>query len=463
MPQPPPALLADLYELTMLRGYHARGMHRREACFDLFFRRPPFGGGYAVCAGLADALAYLAELHFTADELAYLATTGLFDERFLAHLRDLRFTGEVYAIAEGEPVFPGEPLLRVHAALEEAQLVETALVNLVGFQTLVATKAARICQVAGTDRVIEFGLRRAPGPDGGLSASRAAFVGGCAATSNVEAGRRWGLPVRGTHAHSWVLAFPTELAAFRAYAATYPDDCILLVDTYDTLASGVPNAIRVAQEMRAGGHRLNAIRLDSGDSAALAREARWMLDAAELPDVRIVCSGDLDEYAIRELKRQGAPIDTFGVGTRLVTAHDDPSLTAVYKMAALRDEQGAWSATMKLSDEREKATLPGIKQVWRSFDEAGTMCGDRIELEDPVSALQPPNSRPLLTRVMAGGRPLAAAPPLAEIRARTLRNLALLPEAVRRLENPAPYPVTLGPALVQEQARLRARAANRSG
>jgi nicotinate phosphoribosyltransferase len=245
-----------------------------------------------------------------------------------------------------------------------------------------------VCREAGRDNVVEFGLRRAQGPDGGLSAARASYLGGCAATSNVEAGRRWNIPVRGTHAHSWVLAFPDELAAFRAYAEVYPQNCTLLVDTFDTLRSGVPNAVRVGLEMKQRGEGLAAIRLDSGDSAHLAREARRLLDEAGLTDVRILCSGDLDEYAIHELKRGGAPIDLFGVGTRLVTAHDDPSLSGVYKLAAMQDAEGQWSPTMKLSDEDVKSTLPGIKQVWRSFDEHGMMAGDTIEIEagDGVSA-----------------------------------------------------------------------------
>jgi len=457
----PSPLLTDLYQLTMLRGYYRLGLHRRETCFDLFFRRQPFGGGYAVAAGLEDALSFVEQLCFAEEDLAYLATLDLFDDDFLRHLRDFRFAGDVWAVGEGEFVFPQEPLLRVHAALEEAQLIETALLNIVNFQTLIATKAARVCREAGRDNVIEFGLRRAQGPDGGMSASRAAFIGGCAATSNVEAGRCWDIPVRGTHAHSWVLAFPDELAAFRAFAEVYPKNCTLLVDTFDTLRSGVPNAIRVGLEMKKRGERLAAIRLDSGDSAHLAREARRLLDKAGLTGVRILCSGDLDEYAIRELKRRGAPIDLFGVGTRLVTAHDDPALSGVYKLAAMRDAAGEWSATMKLSDEDAKSTLPGVKQVWRRFDEAGMMAGDTIELDAGDDSSGHFTSRishsafPLLQAAMKDGRATAPWPPLADLRARLKRNFEGLPESVARLHEPATYDVALGPRLREEIERLR--------
>jgi nicotinate phosphoribosyltransferase len=463
--EPPSALLTDLYELTMLRGYHRLGMHRRDTCFEMFFRRPPFNGGFAVAAGLEDALRFLQQLHFAEDDLAYLAGLELFDDEFLDHLRAFRFTGDIYAIPEGEIVFPGEPLLRVHGALEECQFIETALLTIVNFQTLVATKAARVCGAAGGDNVLEFGLRRAQGPDGGLSASRAAYLGGCGSTSDVEAGRLWGIPVRGTHAHSWVLAFPNELDAFRAFAEVYPRNCILLVDTFDTLRSGVPNAIRVGREMKARGCHLLAIRLDSGDSAGLAIESRRMLDQAGLTEVKILCSGDLDEYAIQELKSKKAPIDMFGVGTRLVTAHDDPSLTGVYKMAAMRGADGAWSATMKLSDEDAKATLPGVKQVWREFEGGGMMVRDVVELTDTNDYLPPaptadpnpqtPNPKPLLTRVMARGSVTTPFPPLVELRARCLSNLERLPAEVRRLSDPARYDVALGPRLQAESQRLR--------
>jgi len=460
-------LFTDLYELTMCRGYFAQGMHARQSCFDLFFRKLPFEGGFAVAAGLADALAFLNGLRFSADDLAYLCSLNLFDEEYLAHLREFVFSGNVQAVPEGTIVFPGEPLLRVQGSLEQCQLVESALLNIVNFQTLIATKAARVCLQAGFDNVLEFGLRRAQGPDGARMATRAAYIGGCVATSNVQAGADLDIPVRGTHAHSWVMAFASELESFRAFAAVFPTNSILLVDTYDTLASGVPNAITVAREMREHGEALRGIRLDSGDLARLSREARRMLDEAGFPEVKIFASGDLDETVIEQLNKAGACIDVYGVGTRLVTAHDDPALTGVYKLAAIADEQGVWRNTRKKSDSLEKATLPGIKQVWRLHDQRG-MIADWIELEpaapDPAQAVPGylpsetaphqfsgiTQTQPLLQACMRAGEILSPQPTLTDIRAHATANLYNLPEPVRRLANPAPYPVTLGPRLWAE-------------
>ncbi len=467
MSAPHSPLFTDLYELTMCRGYFAQGMHARPSCFDLFFRKQPFEGGFTVAAGLADALAFLSDLRFSATDLAYLRSLNLFADEYLAHLREFVFSGDVQAMPEGTIAFPGEPLLRVQGPLEQCQLVESALLNIVNFQTLIATKAARVCLQAGFDNVLEFGLRRAQGPDGAWMAARAAYIGGCVATSNVQAGADLEIPVRGTHAHSWVMAFDSELEAFRAFAAVFPTNSILLVDTYDTLASGVPNAIAVAREMRERGETLRGIRLDSGDLARLSREARRMLDEAGLPEVKIFASGDLDETVIEQLNMAGARIDVYGVGTRLVTGDQDPALTGVYKLAAIADEQGVWRNTRKKSDSLEKATLPGIKQVWRLHDQRG-MIADWIELEpfapEPTQAVPGylpsetaprqftgiVQAQPLLQTCMRAGKTLSPQPTLPDIRAHAIANLKQLPEPVRRLANPAPYPVTLGPRLWSE-------------
>ena len=308
--------------------------HKREAVFDLFFRTGPFGGNHVITAGLEQAIEYIQNLHFSQEDLDYLASLKLFSPDFLDFLRDFTFTGDILAMPEGTVAFPHEPLVRVKAPIYQGQLIETALLAMIGHQSLIATKAARVVQAAEGDPVLEFGLRRAQGLGAGLYGARAAIVGGCAATSNLLAGQVFGVPVSGTHAHSWVMSFPTELDAFRAYAAAYPDACLLLVDTYDTLRSGVPNAIIVGKELEAKGHKLLGIRLDSGDISYLSREARKMLDSAGLTYAKIVASNDLDEHLIRDLKQQGAKVDNWGVGTNLITARDNPAPGAVYKMVA---------------------------------------------------------------------------------------------------------------------------------
>jgi nicotinate phosphoribosyltransferase len=467
MSVPRSALVTDFYQLTMLQGYRRAGLRRRAACFDLFFREPPFGGGFAVWAGLDEALAYLEGLRFREEELAWLADEGTFDRGFVEGLRELRFTGDVDAAPEGSLAFPNEPLLRVTAPLEEAQLVETALLNVLNFQTLIATKAARVCLEAGlgADNVMEFGLRRAQGQDGARTAVRAAYIGGCAATSNVDAAREYGVPAGGTHAHSWVLAFPSELEAFRAYAGSFPERAILLVDTYDTLRSGVPNAIRVAKELRERGQRLFGVRLDSGDLAYLSVETRKLLDEAGCPDVKIVASNNLDEVIIHDLVAQGASIDVYGVGTKLTTGWGDPALSGVYKLSAIQDEGGAWQPRLKLSEGGKKATLPGRKQVWRLRGRDGEPLADWIELEGeepgadgvwgyhPTRALQRTryedhhSAEPLLVPVMRGGRRLEPGPPLKELRERAREELKKLHPTMRRLLNPHEYKVSLGPKL----------------
>lgn len=365
-------LLTDLYQLTMAYGYWKTGMHDREAVFHLIFRKHPFRSRYAVACGLATAIDFLKNLQFSADDLAYLHSlrapngTPLFSGEFLNYLREMRFSCDIDAIPEGTLVFPHEPLVRIKGPLLQGQLIESTLLNIINFQTLVATKAARVCQAAKGDQVLEFGLRRAQGPDGALSASRAAYIGGCDATSNVLAGKLYGIPVRGTHAHSWVTAFPDEMAAFQAYADVMPHNCVLLVDTYDTI-QGVKNAIEVGKKLRDAGAELRGVRLDSGDLAGLSIKVRELLDAAGFTQTRIIASNSLDEYVVENLKQKGAKISTWGVGTNLVTAYDHPALDGVYKLSAIRDENGVWQYKLKLSEEAVKVSNPGIHQVRRFF------------------------------------------------------------------------------------------------
>lgn len=452
------ALMTDLYELTMLAGYLREGMHERQAAFDLYFRTAPYHGSYAVFAGLQPALDYLAELRFTPEDLAYLDSLGLFDSDFLAFLRDFRFRGRVTAPREGEVVFPGEPLLTVEGTLAEAQLVETALLNIVNFQTLVATKAARLTVAAGRSEVIEFGLRRAQGPDGALSVARAACIGGVRSTSNVWAGQLFGLPVRGTHAHSWVMAFPDELTAFRAYAECFPDSTVLLVDTYDTLTSGLPHAITVAGELRARGHELRGIRLDSGDLAWLSREARRRFDAAGFPQVKIVASNELDEQVIAAITADGGRVDIYGVGTRLATCAGDGggALGGVYKLVEIGGRP-----CLKTTSDPAKATLPGRKRVLRAVAPDGRLLMDVLDLiDDPgepfragAIAYDPANPQrckavPVDCQlsdcravVMEGGRQLRPSPTLAEMADYCAVQLHRLPEGSLRLVNPHRYKV----------------------
>ncbi|NLD52728.1 MAG: nicotinate phosphoribosyltransferase, partial [Clostridiales bacterium] len=373
-------LLTDLYELTMLNGYFQTDMLERRAVFDMFYRRQG-SLSYAVMAGNQQAADYLSNLCFTEEDIGWLQGLGLFDERFLRWLRDFRFTCDIDIASEGSIVFPGTPLVRVEGPLAQAQLIETALLTLIGHQTLIATKANRVVRAAQGDNVMEFGLRRAQGVDAGIYGARAAIIGGCTSTSNTLAGKMFNVPVSGTHAHSWVMSFPSELEAFRAYAAIYPDNCLLLVDTYDTLRSGVPNAIKVFEELRRKGHEPRGIRLDSGDLAYLSRKARKMMDDAGFPDAIICASNDLDEYLIRDLKLQGARIDLWGVGTKLITGGDVPALGGVYKMSAL-EENGELVPRMKFSDNPEKLTLPGRKEVYRVYDAQGMAFADLITLSD---------------------------------------------------------------------------------
>ncbi len=472
------ALLTDLYQLTMACGYWKAGISEREAVFHLTYRRAPFKGGYAIAAGLAPVLAYLERFRFTADDVTYLATLRdgenqqLFPNRFLEYLRELRFTCTVDAVPEGSLVFPHEPIVRVRGPILQAQLVETPLLTMINFQTLVATKAARVVQAAKGGPVLEFGLRRAQGIDGGIAASRAAYIGGCDATSNVLAGKLLGIPVRGTHAHSWVMFHGDELAAFRAYADALPGNCTFLVDTYDTL-DGVRNAITVGKELRARGHELAGIRLDSGDLAHLSSEARKLLDAGGFPKARIVASNDLDEHLISNIQEQGARIDVWGVGTKLVTAYDQPALGGVYKLGAARDERGVWRESIKLSEQPIKISNPGVLQV-RRLRQHGELVGDVIfdsehgcvtpcalhDIEDPLRAPVEPahdSTEDLLTTVMASGKALQQ-PSLEAARARAATELEALSIRTKRFLNPQPYPVGLDAHVHARKQQLIAEA-----
>lgn len=373
-------MLTDLYQLTMMYGYYKEGMQDNEGIFDLFFR-PKEAIVYAVMAGTESVVNYINNLHFSDEDIQYLRSLKLFDEDFLRYLKELRFTGELYAMPEGTIVFPYEPLVRVRAPIMQAQLIETAMLTFVNHQTLIATKASRICYAANGDSVLEFGLRRAQGADAGIYGARAAVIGGCNATSNVLTGQMFDIPVSGTHAHSWVMSFPDEVSAFRAYARIFPDTCLLLVDTYDTLKSGVPNAIRVFDELRASGHEPVGIRLDSGDLAYLSKKARKMLDAAGYPKTVIAASSDLDEFLIRDLKTQGACISVWGVGTRLITSEGNPALGGVYKMSG-EVVKGELVPKIKVSDNPAKVTNPGYKKVFRLYDGDGMAIADLIALND---------------------------------------------------------------------------------
>ncbi|MFK7927870.1 MAG: nicotinate phosphoribosyltransferase [Myxococcota bacterium] len=458
------ALLTDLYQLTMAYGYWRQGLAEREAVFHLTYRRNPYKGGFAVAAGLKPAMDFLESLRFDSEDLAYLQSLVGADEKPLFEPAFLSWLGEqgpclsVDGIEEGTVVFPHEPLIRVRGPLAMAQIVETPLLNIVNFQTLIATRAARICLAAEGDAVMEFGLRRAQGIDGGLAASRAAYVGGVGATSNVLAGKLYGIPVKGTHAHAWVMAFPTEREAFEAYADAMPNNCIFLVDTYDTL-EGTRAAAQVGHFLRQRGHDMLGVRLDSGDLAALSIEVRRILDAEGFRGARIVASNDLDEHRIRALKQAGATIDTWGVGTRLSTAHGQSALGGVYKLAALRQPDGSWSRRLKLSETPIKISNPGIQQVRRFTD------GDA--LQDLIyDELAPPSewaSRDqkmvgdgvdLLVPVLRDGRVVYSPPTLAQSRERALAQVAALPPSLSALTDSAPSPVSLEAGLADIKEAL---------
>lgn len=474
--RPPLAMLTDLYQLTMAQGYWKLGRAEDPAVFHLFFRRPPFGGGYAIAAGLAHAVDLARDFRFAEDDLAYLATLAgndggpLFDPGFLRYLGGLELTCDIDAVPEGSVVFANEPLVRVRGPILQGQLLETALLNMINFQTLVATKAARVCAAAGDDAVLEFGLRRAQGIDGGLSASRAAYLGGCAATSNVLAGKLYGIPVKGTHAHSWVMSFDDEEASFDAYAKAMPNNCVFLVDTYDTL-DGVRKAIAVGQRLRERGHAMVGVRLDSGDLAYLSIEARRLLDDAGFPDAVVVASNDLDEHLIQDLKQQGAAIAVWGVGTKLATCYDQPALGGVYKLGAIKPGgAGPWEYRVKLSEQTVKTSIPGVLQV-RRFEDGDGLVADMIydELAGPgepghiIDPLDPARRRAipqgarcrdLLVPVVRGGSVVYEDETLDTMRDRAKRELARLHPGTRRFLNPHTYPVGLEPGLHALRSRL---------
>lgn len=466
-----PALMTDLYELTMLAGYLEHDMHEKPASFDLYFRSNPFDGGYAVFAGLEPALRYLEQLRFSDEELAYLKSLDMFRPRFLDYLREFRFRCKVVSPREGTAVFASEPLVTVEGVLAEAQLVESALLNIVNFQTLIATKAARMQLAAGDGQVVEFGLRRAHGPDGALGEARAAFVGGVRSTSNTWAGQVFGIPVKGTHAHSWVMAFEDELDAFRAYAEVFPDAAILLVDTYDTLETGIPNAITVAQELRENGHELMGVRLDSGDLAYLSREARRMFDEAGFPEVKIVASNELDEYVIESVRGEGGKVDIYGVGTRLATAggKGGGALGGVYKLVRFDGEP-----RLKVTSDIAKATLPDRKRLLRLLDSDGRFLQDVICREgeklaagdmvcdptNPSRCMKIPQGcsyEEIRSVVMDGGRIVSDLPGLDECADYCAAQLKKLPDGTLRLHNPHRYKVSISPGLHELREQLMAR------
>jgi len=473
------ALLTDLYQLTMAYGYWKSGRAEREAVFHLFFRNAPFKSGFTIAAGLATAIDFMKAFHFTEADLQFLATLAgndarpLFEPAFLDYLRDLRFTGDVEAIPEGTVVFANEPLLRVKGPILQCQLLETALLNLVNFQSLIATKAARVCLAARGEPVIEFGLRRAQGVDGALAASRAAYIGGCAATSNVLAGKLFGIPVRGTHAHSWVMSFADEREALLAYAEAMPNNCVFLVDTYDTLA-GVRHAVETGIWLRERGHEMVGIRLDSGDLAWLSIEARKILDAAGFPQAVIVASNDLDEHIIASLKEQGAKISVWGVGTKLITAYDQPSLGGVYKLGAIRGDDGRWVYKVKLSEQPAKISNPGIQQV-RRFRSDKEFIGDGIFDEktggaEPFTIVDPRNPtrrkhlapgtpfEDLLVPIFRGGKLVGQVPTLDDIRQRVQAQIGMFHPGVKRFVNPHEYPVGLEFRLQEWKEKLMLQA-----
>ncbi|MCI8326190.1 MAG: nicotinate phosphoribosyltransferase [Lachnospiraceae bacterium] len=403
-------LMTDLYEITMMQGYF-KTQNQEMVVFDAFYRTNPCDGGYAICAGLDQVIDYIENLHFCEDDITYLRSLNIFGEDFLEYLSTFHFSGSIYAIPEGTIIFPREPIIKVVAPIMEAQLIETAILNILNHQCLIATKAARVCHAAKGDSVMEFGLRRAQGPDAGTYGARAAIIGGCTGTSNVLAGQLFDVPVKGTHAHSWIMSFSDEYTAFKKYAELYPSACILLVDTYDTLKSGIPNAIRVFQEMKDAGIPLTnyGIRMDSGDLAYLSKKVRQMLDEAGFSDAVISASNDLDEYLIESLKLQGAMITSWGVGTNLITAKDNPAFGGVYKLAAIQDENGTFIPKIKLSENTEKVTNPGNKTIFRIYDKntgkvrADLIClvGETFDPEEDMTIFDP--NEPWKKTRLAGG------------------------------------------------------------
>jgi len=470
-------LMTDLYELTMMQGYFRNKEQNVTVIFDAFYRNNPMESGYAICAGLEQVIEYIKNLRFNEDDIAYLKGLGIFQDDFLEYLANFKFTGSIYAIPEGSVMFPREPMIKVIAPIMEAQLIETAILNIVNHQSLIATKTSRICFAARGDGIMEFGLRRAQGPDAGTYGARAAIIGGCVGTSNVLAGQLFDVPVKGTHAHSWIMSFPDEYSAFKAYADIYPNACILLVDTYDTLKSGIPNAIKVFTEMRESGIELTnyGIRLDSGDLSYLSKKARKMLDEAGFSDAVISASNDLDEYLIDSLKAQGSTITSWGVGTHLITSKDNPSFGGVYKLAAIKGKDGNFIPKIKLSENTEKVTNPGNKTIFRVYEkESGKIKADLICMADETF----PENEPLLlfdpaepwkkTKLAAGtftiremmipvfidGECIYESPKVMDIRKYCQEELETLWPETRRLVNPHKVYVDLSKKLYDTKIQL---------
>lgn len=467
-------LLTDLYELTMMYGYKKSETDYKEAVFDLFFRGTT-EISYAVVAGLDQAIDYIQNLRFDEDDVEYLRSLNLFDEEFLAMLgNDFKFTGDIYAMPEGSIVYPNEPIITVKAPIIEAQLIETALLCIINHQTLIATKASKIVQNTSST-VMEFGLRRAQGPDAGIYGARAALISGCSSTSNVLAGKMFNIPISGTHAHSWVMSFPDEITAFREYSKLFPDACLLLVDTYDTLEQGIPNAITVFKELRAQGHKPLGIRIDSGDLAYLCNKAREMLDANGFEDAIICASGDIDENVLISLNQQGAKIDSYGIGTKLITSYSNPALGGVYKLAAIT-ENGVLTPKLKISNTMIKVTNPGLKKVVRFYDnESGKAIADLIMLKDevnpqgePYRIFDPENPwkektvvnyhvEELQVPVFINGELVYNRPTLKEIQAFHKQCIDNMWEQYKRITNPHIYKVDLSQKLYDLKMELLKR------
>lgn len=461
------SLLTDLYEITMMNGFYLNNRKDEIAVFDVFFRQNELIT-YSVAAGLEQVVDYLTNLHFEEDDIEYLRSLNIFDEGFLNYLKTFKFNGDVYAVPEGTFVFPGEPILTVKANMLEAQLVETAILNMINHQTLIASKAAKICYASQGDSVMEFGLRRAQGPDAGIYGARAAVIAGCSSTSNVLTGKMFDVPVSGTHAHSWVMNFPTELEAFRAYAKVYPQATLLLVDTYDVLNSGVPNAITVFKELAEKGYRPLGIRIDSGDLAYLSKKARKMLDDAGFPDAKICASGDLDEYLLTSLKNQGAKIDTWGIGTKLITSADMPSLGGVYKLSAVI-EDGKIIPKIKISETSAKITNPGFKTIYRVYDKTGMAEADLIALRSetfdeskPLTLYHPVDRwkklefkpgeytiKEIVVKIIENGKLVNNLPSLKEIVAHCNSEKQTFWDEYKRIDKPHIYKVDLSDGLYE--------------
>lgn len=462
-------LLTDFYQLTMMYGYYREGIADREAVFDMFFR-PKGQINYAVAAGLEQVAGYIRGINFTDEDIRYLRSLNTFGEDFLQYLREFKFTGDLYAVREGEIVFPMEPIVIVKAPLIQAQFVETALLCMINHQTLIATKADRMTSAAGEGTVVEFGLRRAQGPDAGIYGARASMIGGAIGTSNVLAGKMFGIPVKGTHAHSWVMSFPDELTAFNAFADMYPDSCLLLVDTYDTLASGVPNAIKVFERLKKEGHKPLGIRLDSGDLAYLSKRARKMLDDAGLEDALIFAGNDIDENVISALNAQGARIDMYGIGTKLITSESMPSLGGVYKLAAI-EQDGTLKPKLKKSDSIEKITNPGFKTLYRIYNKnSGKAFADVIalrgeKLPKPLvltheterwkqSVLKDYEARELMVQIIDKGECVYSFPSIEQNAAYRRAEKADFWEEYKRLESPHIHKVDLSEGLYELKQKL---------